>query len=140
MAVYSKDGVGHHSAGRARMHESRMGESAAKPKGAMPKQDGAEEKPAHDEASSESIEDVVKAHGPAHHVEIHKDEATGKHHVHSKHGEHDHHSEHDSAEEALDHAGKAMGAESDEPEDEKLGEEMAPEMEEEESHSRIPGL
>jgi hypothetical protein len=127
------------------MHEEGMAAKSAKPKGDMPKQDaGAEKKTSEEpeEVSSEPIEDVVKEHGPAHHVEIHKDEATGKHHVHSKHGEedHEHHSVHESAEEAMEHAGKAMGAEG-EPEDEEIGEEAGAEMPAMEEHSRhIPGL
>ena len=143
MGVYSSDGKPHHSMSRARMHESKMGE--AKPKPAMDK--GAEkpkEKMAGDENSAEDINEVVAEHGPAHHVEIHKDEATGKHHVHSKHGaeDHEHHSVHESAEEAMDHAGKAMGADGDEPEDEQIGEkegEEFPQMEEGSRH-HIPGL
>src|SRR5258705_9541031 len=139
MAVYTKDGMGHHSASRARMHESKMGEPAAKPKPAMEEKP----KPEGEEHSAEDIKSVVAEHGPAHHVEYHHDKETNKHHVHSKHGEeeHEHHAVHDSSEEAHDHMADAMGH-SDEPEDEEMGEEVGEEMPEMEqgSRNRIPGL
>jgi hypothetical protein len=114
-----------------------------KPKPAMDKP-AEKMKPEGEENSGEDIKSVVAEHGPAHHVEIHHDKATNKHHVHSKHGEeeHEHHSVHDSAEEAHEHAGEAMGTNSDEPEDEEMGEEAGEEMPamEEGSRNRIPGL
>ena len=140
---YASDGSAHHSMSRVKRHESQM-ESDKKPKPSEKPAMAEEEKP-DKKASQENIHDVVKQHGPAHHVEIEHDEESGKHHVHSKHGdaEHEHHAVHDSAEEAHEHAGHAMGVDNEEEEespDEEMAEEMAPAMEEGEAHSRIPGM
>ena len=138
------DGTPMHSFSRAKHHDEMMSEKKSKPAMEKPAKEEDGEKP-DKEASQENIHDVVKQHGPAHHVEIEHDEESGKHHVHSKHGdaEHEHHAVHDSAEEAHEHAGHAMGVnseEEDESPDEEMAEEMAPAMEEGEAHSRIPGM
>jgi hypothetical protein len=127
---------------RARMHEETQ---ASKPK-AMPDKkptDGVQK-----ESSSESIEDVVGKHGPAHEMHYTHDKASNKHKVNSKHGEegHEHNSEHDTPEDAMDHMHKAAGAQDDEEnEDEEFGEEAGeemPEMQQASSgrHGHIPGL
>lgn len=133
---YASDGTPHHSFSRAKNHEAGI-----KPKPAMEKKPVEEKQPEHEDAGGDSIENVVKTHGPAHHMEYHRDEATGKHHVKSKHGETEHDSEHESPEEAHKHMSKAMGQDP-EAEDEETGEiagEVMPEMEEE-TAGHIPGL
>lgn len=63
------------------------------------------------EAGSESPEQVVEAHGPAHHISIEHNHSGGEHHVHSHHQDgHHHHSTHGSVGEAHDHARALAGA------------------------------
>jgi len=140
MGVYANDGTPHHSISRARMHEESHG-SKPKPEPDKKPTDGAQK-----ESSSESIQDVVANHGPAHEIHYTHDKASNKHKVHSKHGEegHEHNSEHDTAEDAMDHMHKAAGQEEESP-DEEMGEEAGEEMPEIMQQSsrgshHIPGL
>jgi hypothetical protein len=158
MAVHSSDGVRHHSASRARMHEEKLksGKSgdpnvmSMKPPAAKAMPGGAMTHPA---PTGTPIEDHVAEHGPAHAMEYHHDKETNMHHVSSFHGEaepgedehpHAHHSEHRSAEAAHRHMGKAMGMH----EGEETADEMPPENEEETADaggggmggSKVPGL
>ncbi len=139
MAMYSSDGVGHHSASRAKMHEEKIA-PAGKPKAAPSKPSS----PAHDALSAHSIEDHVGTHGPAVEVHMHHDKATGKHRVTSHHGEgggEKHHSEHETPEDAHQHMAKAMGLTPPDAGDEKEID-LTPDQEDAEgvSGSGIPGL
>ena len=118
MGVYSSDGMGHHSAGRAKMHEDKM--AASKPKAAAPLSKPPATKM--EAVSPHSIEDHVAQHGPA--VEMHHkhDKASGKHHVTTHHGEggkEKHVSEHETPEDAHEHMRTAMGLTTPDSEDQK---------------------
>jgi hypothetical protein len=71
-----------------------------------------------DEASDQPIEEVVAAHGPAEKIELHHDDAAGKHHVTSHHGEHVHKAVKAGREEAHEHAKAAAGLQPEPPQDE----------------------
>lgn len=71
-----------------------------------------------DEGSDQPIEEVVAEHGPAETIELHHDDAAGKHHVISHHGEHVHKATKAGREEAHEHAQKAAGLQPEPPQDE----------------------
>jgi len=136
MAVMSSDGVRHHSASRALLHEERMGSGKEKP-AAMAPMAGAKD------VSSMPIADVVAKHGPATEVHMKHDHAAGMHHVTSHHKGHIHKSKHSSAEEAHEHAQQASGVgmgDEEEPDNTK-GSSYTPDDEDEEgTGGGIPGL
>jgi len=154
MAFPAKDGTRHHSASRARLHDDMAKDKGAKPKPAVvpkPMEKPAEAAVAKPEAggdhdvSSQDIQEVVSAYGPAHQIVIHHDQKNGVHTVTSHHGEqgHMHHSEHGSAAEAHDSARMAAGADEANPDEAESVEEAAgetPESEREEMGGAIPGV
>jgi hypothetical protein len=141
MAFPDKTGKMHHSASRARFHDTMAAEKSAKPAMEKPTEKPAEKS---EESSDADIKDVVAEHGPAHEVHMEHDHEAKHSKVTSHHGEHKHEKHFDGedhVQEAHDHAHEAAGGEDEEePPDEELGEEMAPAMEEGEQHSRIPGM
>ena len=146
MAMYSSDGVGHHSASRAKMHEEKIA-PAGKPKSSAPKPAAPKASsagPTHEAPSAHSIEDHVAQHGPA--VEIHHkhDKATGKHHITSHHGEtggEKHTSDHETPESAIDRMKKALGMQSpDDADQNELGTTPDQEVAEGTQGAGIPGL
>jgi hypothetical protein len=112
MGMYDSKGNPHHSASRARMADDMAKEkSAPKPAAAPMKKTGsADGKGGEHDVSHMKIEDVVKQHGPAHEMHSTHDHEAGQHHVHTIHGEKHHHSDHDTAEDAMHHMRKAVGA------------------------------
>ena len=107
---------------RSRGHDPDAGKKKAKSEPASEKEREGEEEP---------IEDVVKAHGPAHTSKIEKsDDEEEKYSVHSEHEDGHKHSSHGhSLEEAHHHSmkahgGEGMGDEEHEPEGEEEGESM----------------
>ena len=152
MAVQAKDGSWHHSSSRASLHD----EMSSKPATNAPAKKSRTEKPrdGDDEKGTDvshmEIGEVVKEHGPAHHVVIHHDHAGKLSTVTSHHGEkgkaHMHHSEHDGenhVHEAHGHAMEAAGHDSDgdEEKDEAFeGQETPGEEEAEEEMQGIPGI
>lgn len=119
-------------------------DKVASERGAKSEAKPAMEKPGHAEkgktdVSHMGIEEVVKAHGPAHSIHTHSKD--GMHTVTSHHGDggHTHHSEQPSAEEAHKHHGKALGLgqEGDAYSGEETPEE---EMAEAKQHGSIPGM
>lgn len=61
------------------------------------------------DGSEQDIHEVVAEHGPADKIELHHDDAAGKHHVTSHHGEHTHKAVKAGREEAHEHAKAAAG-------------------------------
>jgi hypothetical protein len=70
------------------------------------------------EGSEQPIEEVVAEHGPADKIELHHDDAAGKHHVTSHHGGFTHKAVKAGREEAHEHAKAAAGVQPEPPQDE----------------------
>ena len=109
MAMTAKDGTRHHSASRARMHDEMQTANPSAP--AKPTAAPDQNAMGGGDVSNMPIHEVVKAHGPAHKVEIEHDHKMMKHKKTSHHGKMKHVSEHDTASEAHDHGKMAAGAE-----------------------------
>ncbi len=151
MAVADKQGRIHHSAGRAALQdEMDANKKSAGGKPAAVKQPaskgGEQAEKGSTDVSTQDIGDVVKAHGPAHHIVISHDDAGAMHTVTSHHGEkgksHVHHSEHGTREAAMQHAQQAGAPEGSEQEEasETPGQEMDEQMQPQGGGKGIPGM
>ena len=155
--MYSKDGMRHHSASRAQLHDevanarqvnNRTLKSPAGKHNPNPTAGGSNAVaggPGSNDVSHMPIADVVAKHGPAHKVEITHDHAGGKHSVTSHHKGAHHKTEHESADKAHLHAADAVGLQtpdqSEEAEAEPYAGTESPEEEAaEEEQGGIPGM
>jgi hypothetical protein len=114
MAMYDDAGQRHHSASRARLANENRTADMKKPTAPEKKPDGGAAMGGEGggDLSHMAIHEVVKAHGPAHKVEIEHNHEAGSHKKTSHHGKgHTHTSEHGSVSEAH-HAGMEAAGES----------------------------
>lgn len=154
MAVADKKGRMHHSAGRAALQDdmdSRPSDGSKDAGYGSDKKDAGKKDAGTDagkdgketDVSNMEIGQVVKKHGPAHHIVIAHDDDNAMHTVTSHHGKpaHVHHSEHGSREQAQSHADMAAGMEADDQANETPSDEMNEEIEgNEQPANKIPGM
>jgi hypothetical protein len=155
MAVADKTGRMHHSAGRARLQDemdaqssaskSGGGDGAPAKKGMDSKKDGADKGgEGKTDVSNMEMSEVVKKHGPAHHIVMHHDDENAVHSVTSHHGKSGHMAHHEfaSREDAHEHAAKASGVGNENPDEETPGQEMneSEEADNEPDKNAIPGM
>jgi hypothetical protein len=115
MAFTSKDGKSFGNRQQMKAYDERPAQSGAKKE---PKAAAAHAEPDGDEGNEQDIQEVVAEHGPAEKIELHHDDAAGKHHVTSHHGGFTHKTVKAGREEAHEHARSAAGIQPEPPQDE----------------------